>query len=97
MTDSVDRPRDGGPLAITLARPRQRNAITVAMYAAMADAIDGAANDPAVRLITIEGEGDDFTAGNDLYDFLNDMPAPGSEAIFRCGAFFARWPQPRCR
>ena len=28
----------------------------------------------------IEGEGEDFTAGNDLYDFLNDMPAPGSGA-----------------
>lgn len=80
MTVTVDR-RDTGQLALTLDRPRQRNAITVAMYAALADAIEGAANDPAVRVITIEGEGEDFTAGNDLYDFLKEMPAPGTADI----------------
>ena len=73
--------RDTGQMAITLSRPRQRNAITVAMYAALADAIEGAASDPAVRVITIEGEGDDFTAGNDLYDFLKDMPPPGTTDV----------------
>ncbi len=80
MTVNVER-HDSGQLSITLARPRQRNAITVAMYAALADAIEGAGKDPAVRVITIEGEGEDFTAGNDLYDFLNDMPAPGTVDI----------------
>ncbi len=66
-------------LSLTLARAERRNAITVAMYAALADAIEGAANDPAIRLITIEGQGEDFTGGNDLADFLNDLPAPGSD------------------
>ena len=80
MTVNVER-RDTGQLAITLARPRQRNAITVAMYAALADAVESAASDPAIRVITIEGEGEDFTAGNDLYDFLKDMPAPGTADI----------------
>ena len=70
--------RDGGVLRLTMARPERRNAITVAMYAALADAIEGAATDPAIRLIIIEGQGDDFTAGNDLADFLNELPAPGS-------------------
>jgi len=67
-------------LSLTLARPERRNAITVAMYAALADAIEGAASDPTVRLITLEGQGEDFTGGNDLADFLKDMPAPGSDA-----------------
>lgn len=80
MTVTVER-RDTGQLAITLARPRQRNAITVAMYAALADAVEGAAKDASVRVITIEGEGEDFTAGNDLYDFLKEMPAPGTTDI----------------
>ena len=80
MTVHVDR-RDTGQLAITLARPKQRNALTVAMYAALADAVESAADDRAVRVITIEGEGEDFTAGNDLYDFLADMPAPGTTDI----------------
>ena len=80
MTVTVER-RHTGQLAITLARPRQRNAITVAMYAALADAVEGAVTDASVRVITIEGEGEDFTAGNDLYDFLKEMPPPGTTDI----------------
>ena len=64
-------------LSITMNRPERRNAITVAMYAALADAIEGAADDASIRLITLQGEGEDFTAGNDLGDFLQVMPRPG--------------------
>ena len=70
--------RKDGVLSIVLARPERRNAITVAMYAALADAIESAAEDPSTRLITLEGQGEDFTAGNDLGDFLQAMPAPDS-------------------
>ena len=66
-------------LSLTLARPERRNAITVAMYAALADAIEQAASDRSIRLIIIEGQGADFTAGNDLGDFLNELPTPGSD------------------
>ena len=71
-------PRADGVLSITLNRPERRNAITVAMYAALAAAIEDAAANSAIRLITIEGQGEDFTAGNDLGDFLQAMPDPGS-------------------
>ena len=81
MSEHVLTERREGLLAITLARPERRNAITVAMYAALADAIEGAAGDPSVRLITIEGQGEDFTAGNDLADFMKEMPAPGTTDI----------------
>jgi len=80
MSEHILVERRGACLSLTLARPERRNAITVAMYAALADAIEGAASDPAVRLITLEGQGEDFTGGNDLADFLKDMPAPGSDA-----------------
>lgn len=70
--------RSDGVLSISLSRPERRNAITVAMYAAMADAIERAADNAAIRLITIEGQGEDFTAGNDLADFLTELPSPGS-------------------
>ena len=53
MSEHVRVERDGGVLAITLARPERRNAITVAMYAALADAIESAAGDDALRLITL--------------------------------------------
>jgi enoyl-CoA hydratase/carnithine racemase len=80
MTEHVRVERNGAVLAITLARPDRRNAITVAMYAALADAIEGAAGDPSVRAITFAGEGQDFAAGNDLADFLQALPR-GDEEI----------------
>jgi enoyl-CoA hydratase/carnithine racemase len=70
--------RKDSVLSILLARPERRNAITVAMYAALADAIESAADNNSIRLITIEGQGEDFTAGNDLGDFLKELPQPGS-------------------
>jgi len=80
MSEHVNVERDGAVLAITLARPERRNAITVAMYAALADAIESAAADTAIRVITIRGEGQDFAAGNDLADFLQ-APVRGDEEI----------------
>lgn len=80
MSESLTMKREGGALAITFDRPERRNAITVAMYTMLADAVEGAARDPSVRVITISGEGADFTAGNDLADFLQAMPAPGADS-----------------
>jgi enoyl-CoA hydratase/carnithine racemase len=74
MSEHVRVERDGAVLAITLARPERRNAITVAMYAALADAFEEAGKDADVRVITLRGEGQDFAAGNDLADFLAAAP-----------------------
>lgn len=79
MTEHVRVERVDGVLAITLARPDRRNAITVAMYAALADAIEEGAGDPKVRVISLRGEGQDFAAGNDLADFLNALPRDTTE------------------
>ena len=79
MSEHVRVERDGDVLAITLARPERRNAITVAMYAALADAFESAAGDEGLRLITLRGEGQDFTAGNDLGDFMAELPQDGSD------------------
>jgi enoyl-CoA hydratase/carnithine racemase len=72
MSDHVQVTREGAVLSIRLNRPERRNAITVAMYATLAEAVRSAAGDPEIRLITIRGEGADFTAGNDLMDFLQE-------------------------
>ncbi len=74
MDEHVRVERGEGVLAITLARPERRNAITVSMYAALAEAVESAGEDACIRLITISGEGQDFTAGNDLNDFLTALP-----------------------
>jgi len=74
MSEHVRVERDGGLLAVTLVRPERRNAITVAMYDALASTVEQATGDGSVRLIVFRGEGQDFTAGNDLGDFLNALP-----------------------
>jgi enoyl-CoA hydratase/carnithine racemase len=56
-------------LRVTLCRPEKKNALTNAMYGALADAIERAEQDPDVRVVMIDAEGDAFTAGNDLGDF----------------------------
>jgi enoyl-CoA hydratase/carnithine racemase len=79
MSEHVRIERDDAVLNIILARPERRNAITVAMYAALAQAIETAAREPSVRVMTLRGEGQDFTAGNDLGDFLAEIPRDGSD------------------
>jgi enoyl-CoA hydratase/carnithine racemase len=81
MTEHIQVGRQGERLSIRMNRPERRNAITVAMYAALADAIESAADDGGIRLITLEGAGEDFTAGNDLADFIAEMPPPGTTDI----------------
>jgi enoyl-CoA hydratase/carnithine racemase len=79
MSEHVRIDRKDGALAITLARPERRNAITAAMYAALAGAVEQASADPEVLVITFRGEGQDFAAGNDLADFLNAELREGEE------------------
>jgi len=79
MSEHVRVESDGGVLSITLARPERRNAITVSMYAALADALETVVGDRSVRLVTFRGEGQDFAAGNDLADFLNALPRDTTE------------------
>ena len=80
MSEHVRVEREGAVLSITLARPERRNAITVAMYGALADAVESGSRDPSIRTIALRGEGVDFAAGNDLADFL-DTPVRGDEEI----------------
>lgn len=64
---------DEGVSQIEIARPEKKNALTTAMYATMADALELAAHDPLVRAVVISGQPGIFTAGNDLEDFLRDL------------------------
>lgn len=59
-----------GVATIEIARPEKKNAITMAMYRAMAEALDAAMADAAVRAVLIAGQPGIFTSGNDLEDFM---------------------------
>jgi enoyl-CoA hydratase/carnithine racemase len=59
-----------GVAQIEIARPEKKNALTVAMYRAMAEALVAARDDKAVRAVLIAGQPGVFTSGNDLEDFM---------------------------
>ena len=66
----IEVERNGAVLHIAINRPEKKNALTAEMYSALADAVDQAESDPAIRVILLHGGGDAFTAGNDLEDFM---------------------------
>ena len=72
-----------GVARIGIVRPEKKNAITVAMYQAMADAIGAAHDDDAVRAILFHGDPALFTAGNDLEDFMKNPPSGMDAPVFR--------------
>lgn len=69
MSDQIKITKNDGVLVITISRPEKKNALTNAMYASLADAITAAESDPESRVILIRGDGDMFTAGNDVAEF----------------------------
>ena len=69
MTEHVRNETANGVLTLTLNRPEKKNALTRAMYQALADGINGAEHDRQVRCVLLQAEGDTFTAGNDMADF----------------------------
>ena len=70
-----------GVATIEIARPEKKNALTVAMYQAMADALDAAGADASVRAVLITGQPGVFTSGNDIEDFMARPPGQGSEGL----------------
>jgi len=61
---------DQGPIRIVrMNRPDKKNALTSSMYAAMADALEQANRDAAIRCMVIAGLPGAFSAGNDLVEF----------------------------
>lgn len=61
--------REGALVEIRFNRPDKKNAITNAMYGAMADAVAEAERDDSVRAMLFTANGDFFSAGNDIKDF----------------------------
>ena len=70
-----------GVATIEIARPEKKNALTVAMYQAMANALVSAREEPAVRAVLITGQPGIFTSGNDIEDFMSRPPGQGSHAM----------------
>lgn len=72
-----------GVATLEIARPEKKNALTLSMYQAMADAVNAAVADSAVRALLITGQPGVFTSGNDLEDFMQRPPAGEDSPVFR--------------
>lgn len=75
MTDAILLQREGGLLTLQLNRPDKKNALTRAMYTQLAEALEQADADSAIRAVLIQGSNECFTAGNDIADFLEQPPS----------------------
>jgi enoyl-CoA hydratase/carnithine racemase len=75
--------RLNGVVTIEIARPEKKNALTLAMYDAMTDAIGKAVADDTVRSLLFTGQPGVFTAGNDLEDFMARPPTGEDSPVYR--------------
>lgn len=94
MSDDILTHTDGGVTTLTFNRLDKKNSITSAMYAVLADALEAAAADPAVRCVLVQGHETVFSAGNDIADFLNQPPATQDSPVFRFLRNIAQFPKP---
>ena len=83
--------RSEGVLTLTFNRPAKMNAINSAMYKKLVEQMRAAALDEEVRVVLFTAVGENFTAGNDIYDFLENPPdgtdADGFRFIFELHNF----------
>ena len=70
-------------LTIEIARPEKKNALTQAMYTAMAEALTAANTDAGVRAVLITGQPGIFTSGNDIEDFMQRPPQGSDTPVAR--------------
>jgi enoyl-CoA hydratase/carnithine racemase len=74
--------RAGSIMRVQFNRPAKRNAMTSAMYLALAGIFNEAAYDGDTRVVVWHGAGDSFCAGNDIDDFLKNPPGSGESPQF---------------
>ncbi|MEY4582083.1 MAG: hypothetical protein RL701_6786 [Pseudomonadota bacterium] len=85
MSSNIVFTKESGVATIRLNRPEKKNALSVAMYGALGDAIEEAERDDSVGAVLLCAAGESFTAGNDLADFANrprDGVSPAQRFLF---------------
>ena len=70
------------------------NALTRAMYAGLAKGLSDAAGDFGIRTVILTSEGDHFTAGNDIVDFMDNPPTSDSSEVAQFLAALLNFPKP---
>ena len=70
------------------------NALTRAMYAGLAKGLNDAAGDFGIRTVILTSEGNHFTAGNDIVDFMDNPPTSDSSEVAQFLAALLNFPKP---
>jgi len=81
-------------LTLTFNRPAKMNALTRSMYAGLAKSLNEAAGDFGIRAVILTSEGDHFTAGNDIADFMDNSPTSDDSEVAKFLAAILNFPKP---
>lgn len=83
-----------GVLTLSFNRPAKMNALTREMYGALANGLNEAAGDFGVRAVVLTSEGDHFTAGNDIKDFMENPPTGEDSEVAKFLGSLLNFPKP---
>jgi len=86
--------REGAIQILSFNRPEKMNALTREMYAGLANGLNESAGDFAVRAVVLTCEGENFTAGNDISDFLANPPTNEDSDVARFLGSLLEFPKP---
>ena len=83
MTDKMLARKEGGIGWMTFNQPEKRNAVSFAMWQAMATILDDFERDPAVRVIVLTGAGEEaFVSGADISEFEERRGTPEAVKVY---------------
>jgi len=68
-------------LSISFNRAEKMNALTRAMYGQLAQELNSADQEFGIRAVVLTSEGDHFTSGNDISDFLEHPPTSDDSTV----------------
>lgn len=92
--DEINSLTDKGVLTLSLNRPHKMNALTRQMYGQLAQSLNSAASDAQIRAVVITSEGEHFTAGNDITDFMENPPTDESSEVAKFLGAILEFPKP---
>ncbi len=99
MSDALLITRDGPRVTLTLNRPSRLNALDLAQWNRLGDAMLTLGTDTTIRVVVITGAGDCFAAGGDIEEFTRVRRSPGEAKaydarVMRATRAIATCPQP---
>ena len=92
--DEILDTESGGIRYLSFNRTEKMNALTRGMYASLARALNDAAGDFSIRALVLTSEGEHFTAGNDIMDFMDHPPTAESSEVATFLESLLNFPKP---